>query len=70
MGGCRDCSTCTQAGGSRAMMNLLAGCLHFSTAGISWIVKRTVVKHCPQCPHLLSSSGMPGPAFPPHGLHS
>lgn len=55
MAGCRDCSTCTQNGAARTIINLGAGLLHVSTAGFSYVVKRAVAKHCPQCSHMLSS---------------
>lgn len=55
MAGCRDCTTCTQNGAARTIMNLGAGLLHFSTIGMSYLVKRAAGRHCPQCPHLLSS---------------
>ncbi|MET9445003.1 hypothetical protein [Streptomyces sp. NPDC006610] len=30
------------------------GFLHLCTAGMSWAVKRGVIRHCPQCKHLKS----------------
>jgi hypothetical protein len=53
--GCRDCTTCTQAGAVRAVITTGVGLLHLSTCGISYLVKRTMAKHCPNCSHMLSS---------------
>ncbi|GAA1977516.1 hypothetical protein GCM10009738_64780 [Kitasatospora viridis] len=55
MSGCRDCTTCTQPGAVRASISTAIGLIHISTAGISWVVKRAVAKHCPNCRHMLSS---------------
>lgn len=51
--GCRDCGTCTKPGLARMMQTWAVGFMHVCTAGISWVVKRGGMKHCPQCKHLL-----------------
>lgn len=55
MAGCRDCSTCTKPGLVRVTQDWTLGFLHLCTAGISFLVKRGLQKHCPQCKHLLSN---------------
>lgn len=52
--GCRDCQTCTMPGFTRAGQNLAVGFMHLMTCGISFLVKRGVLRHCPQCKHLRS----------------
>lgn len=54
MAGCRDCQTCTMPGATRAGQSLGVGFAHLMTCGISWVVKRGVLSHCPQCKHLRS----------------
>lgn len=54
MAGCRDCRTCTMPGLSRAGQSLAAGFGHLMTCGISLFVKRGMIRHCPQCKHILS----------------
>lgn len=51
--GCRDCGTCTKPGMARMIQNWAVGFMHLCTAGISWVVKRGSMRHCPQCKHLL-----------------
>ncbi len=41
-------------GFTRLGLNLGAGFAHLMTAGISWLVKRGGMRHCPQCKHLQS----------------
>jgi hypothetical protein len=54
MAGCRDCRTCTMPGFTRAGQSLAAGFGHLMTCGISLLVKRGTMRHCPQCKHLRS----------------
>lgn len=54
-GGCRDCKTCTKPGFARMGQDMGAGFGHLMTAGISWVVKRGAMSHCPQCKHLRSN---------------
>jgi hypothetical protein len=35
--------------------NLGVGFAHLMTLGISWMVKRGAMSHCPQCKHLRSN---------------
>lgn len=37
------------------MQSLMVGLMHLCTAGISFLVKRGGMRHCPQCKHLLSN---------------
>jgi leucyl-tRNA synthetase len=53
--GCRDCGTCTRPGAARWTQWWLMAFLHLCTAGISYLVKKGTMKHCPQCGHLLSN---------------
>lgn len=53
-GGCRDCQTCTMPGFARMGQSLAVGFMHLMTCGISWVVKRGGMRHCPQCKHLQS----------------
>jgi len=39
---------------SRAGQSLAAGFGHLMTCGISLFVKRGMIRHCPQCKHVLS----------------
>jgi hypothetical protein len=52
--GCRDCQTCTLPGFTRAGQSLAAGFGHLMTCGISFVLKRGMASHCPQCKHLRS----------------
>lgn len=51
-GGCRDCRTCTMPGLTRLGQELAVGFMHLMTVWISLLVKRGVLRHCPQCKHL------------------
>lgn len=51
-GGCRDCRTCTMPGLSRLGQDIGVGFMHLMTVWISMLVKRGVLRHCPQCKHL------------------
>jgi hypothetical protein len=39
---------------TRLLQDWTVGFAHLCTAGMSWMVKRGVVSHCPQCKHLRS----------------
>ena len=52
--GCRDCATCTKSWLGRVVQGLAVGLLYLCTAGVAFVVKRGVMRHCPQCRHLLS----------------
>ncbi|MEU6365754.1 hypothetical protein ABZ876_08355 [Streptomyces sp. NPDC046931] len=39
---------------TRLGQNLGVGFMHLMTCGISWVVKRGGMSHCPQCKHLQS----------------
>jgi len=52
--GCRDCGTCTRLGLLKWIQDMGLGLLHWSTAGVSLLVKRACARHCPGCKHLLS----------------
>lgn len=39
-------------GATRLMQNWAVGFMHLMTCGISWVVKRGGMRHCPQCKHL------------------
>ncbi|WP_245766635.1 hypothetical protein [Streptomyces colonosanans] len=41
-------------GFTRLGQDWLVGFLHLMTCGISWVVKRGSMSHCPQCKHLRS----------------
>lgn len=52
--GCKDCGTCTRPGAARWGQWWAVALLHVCTCGISYWVKRSFMRHCPQCRHLLS----------------
>ena len=52
--GCRDCKTCAAPAAAKTGRALAAGTLHLFTVGISWVVSRMFMSHCPQCRHLMS----------------
>ncbi|MFG3256339.1 hypothetical protein [Streptomyces sp. NPDC048172] len=52
--GCRDCATCTKSWLGRVAQKLAVGLLYLVTIGIAFLVKKGVMRHCPQCRHLLS----------------
>lgn len=45
--GCRDCKTCTKPGLVLMMQNFLY------VMSCVWLVKRLVMRNCPQCGHLM-----------------
>lgn len=53
MSGCRDCQTCTAPGAAKANRAMMAGFMHLCTAGITWVVSRSFMSHCPGCSHLM-----------------
>ncbi|MEV6315712.1 hypothetical protein [Streptomyces sp. NPDC051776] len=52
--GCRDCRTCTKAGLTRMGQDWVLASVYLCTVGLLFVVKRGVLRHCPQCKHLLS----------------
>lgn len=52
--GCRDCATCTRSWLGGLAQKLAVALLYVCTVFIAYLVKHGVMRHCPQCGHLLS----------------
>lgn len=53
--GCRDCGTCTKPSLVRWGQWWAMAFVYVCTAGIAWLVKRGMMRGCPQCKHLMGS---------------
>lgn len=54
-GGCRECQTCTKPALLRWIQWWLVATMYVLTIGIAFVMKRGLIRHCPQCKHILSN---------------
>ena len=51
---CRDCRTCTRSGLGKLLQWMVVSLVYIVTLGITYLLKRALRRHCPECGHVLS----------------